>query len=66
MISSQGENPCLTKDDPLATGEVLANNVRSKLIGTQIDFDRQTSIVGGVQNKLSEKNGKSSQSHTFN
>jgi hypothetical protein len=64
MISSQGENPRLTKDDPLAPAEVLANNVRNKLIGAQNDFDRQTTIVGGIQNKLSEKNGKLSQSHS--
>lgn len=56
MISSQGENPRLTKDDPLAPAEVLANNVRNKLIGAQNDFDRQTSIVGDIQKKLSEKN----------
>ena len=66
MISSQGENPCLAKEDPLAKAEVLANNMRSKLIGAQNDLNRQTFIVGGVQNKLSKKNGKSSRSHSFN
>ena len=59
LISSQGENPRLTKDDPIAPIEVLANNVRNKMIGAQSDFDRQNSRVGEIQKKVAEKNGKS-------
>jgi hypothetical protein len=56
LISSQGENPRLTKDDPIAPIEVLANNVRNKMIGAQSDFDRQNSRVGEIQKKVAEKN----------
>jgi len=60
MISRQGENPRLTKEDPIAPIEVLANNVRNKMIGAQSDFDRQNSRVGEIQKQVAEKNGKSS------
>ena len=63
LISSQGENPRLTKDDPIAPIEVLANNVRNKMIGAQSDFDRQNSRVGEIQKKVAEKNGKSIYQH---
>lgn len=63
LISSQGENPRLTKDDPIAPIEVLANNVRNKMIGAQTDFDRQNSRVGEIQKKVAEKNGKSIYQH---
>lgn len=64
LISSQGENPRLTKDDPIAPIEVLANNVRNKMIGAQSDFDRQNSRVGEIQKKVAEKNGKSIYQHS--
>ena len=63
LISSQGENPRLTKDDPIAPIEVLANNARNKMIGAQTDFDRQNSRVGEIQKKVAEKNGKSIYQH---
>ena len=63
LISSQGENPRLTNDDPIAPIEVLANNVRNKMIGAQSDFDRQNSRVGEIQKKVAEKNGKSIYQH---
>ena len=64
LISSQGENPRLTKDDPIAPIEVLANNVRNKMIGAQSDFDRQNSRVGEIQKQVAEKNGKSIYQHS--
>jgi hypothetical protein len=59
LISSQGEHPRLTKEDPIAPIEVLANNVRNKMIEAQSDYDRQNSRVGDIQKKVAEKNGKS-------
>ena len=64
LISSQGENPRLTKDDPIAPIEVLANNVRNTMIGAQSDFDRQNSRVGEIQKQVAEKNGKSIYQHS--
>jgi hypothetical protein len=61
LIGEHGENSkAPPKDDPLAPTDVLANNVRNKLIGAQNDLERQTSRVNDIQKKLSEKNGKSS------
>ena len=58
LMSSHGERPRLTKEDPIAPIEVLANNVRNKTIEAQSDFDRQNARVGELQKKLSEKIGK--------
>mmetsp|Transcript_20519 Transcript_20519/g.49341 ORF Transcript_20519/g.49341 Transcript_20519/m.49341 type:complete len:1398 (+) Transcript_20519:99-4292(+) len=55
LISSQGENINITKEDPVAPVEVLCNNVRSKLIDAQTESDRYNSAVGDIQRKVSEK-----------
>lgn len=61
LIGEHGENSkAPPKEDVLAPTEVLANNVRNKLIVAQNDLERQTSRVNDIQKKLSEKNGKSS------
>lgn len=55
LISSQGENVRVTKEDPIAPVEVLSNNVRSKLLDAQEVVERSNSTVGAVQKKVSEK-----------
>jgi hypothetical protein len=55
LILPQGENPCLTKDVPIAPIEVQANNVHNKMIGAQSDFDRQNSRVDKIQKKWPRK-----------
>lgn len=55
LISSQGEDVRVTRDDPIAPVEVLHNNVRNKLLKAQDDVERCNSVVGDVQKKVSEK-----------
>ena len=55
LISSHCGNVRVTKDDPIAPVEVLANAVRNKLIVAQNEVDRSTSSVGEIQKKVSEK-----------
>eukprot|EP00581_Thalassiosira_minuscula_P014753 CAMPEP_0183721268 /NCGR_PEP_ID=MMETSP0737-20130205/13594_1 /TAXON_ID=385413 /ORGANISM="Thalassiosira miniscula, Strain CCMP1093" /LENGTH=1404 /DNA_ID=CAMNT_0025951247 /DNA_START=143 /DNA_END=4357 /DNA_ORIENTATION=+ len=55
LISSQGENVRVTKEDLVSPVEVLFNNVRSKLLKAEDDADHCTSAVGDVQRKVSEK-----------
>ncbi|KAL7541621.1 hypothetical protein ACHAXR_011068 [Thalassiosira sp. AJA248-18] len=55
LISSQGEDPRVTREDPVSPIEVLHNNVRTKLLTAQEDVDRCNSAVGDIQKKVSEK-----------
>ena len=59
LMSSHGERPRLTKEDPIAPIEVLANNVRNKMIEASSDFDRQRVRVEEIKKQVAEKNGKS-------
>ncbi len=54
-ISSQGENVNVTKEDPIAPVEVLANNIRTKLKRAQDDVEEFNGRVGNVMKKVSEK-----------
>ena len=54
-ISSQGENVNVTKEDPIAPVEVLANNVRDKLKRAQDEVEEFNGRVGNVMKKVSEK-----------
>eukprot|EP00571_Detonula_confervacea_P010665 CAMPEP_0172307014 /NCGR_PEP_ID=MMETSP1058-20130122/7955_1 /TAXON_ID=83371 /ORGANISM="Detonula confervacea, Strain CCMP 353" /LENGTH=1404 /DNA_ID=CAMNT_0013019073 /DNA_START=130 /DNA_END=4344 /DNA_ORIENTATION=- len=56
LISSQGENIRVTKEDPIAPVEVLHNNVRSKMLDAQDEVNRFNTAVGDIQKKVSEKN----------
>ena len=55
LISSHCDPVHVTRDDPIAPVEVLANSVRNKLIVAQRDVDRCVSSVGEIQKKVSEK-----------
>ena len=55
LITSQGEDIRVTKEDPTAPVGVVHNNVRNKLLNAQADVERCNSVVGDVQKKVSEK-----------
>ena len=55
LISSHCDPVHVTREDPIAPVEVLANNVRNKLIVAQRDVDRCISSAGEIQKKVSEK-----------
>ncbi len=55
LISSHCDPVHVTRDDPIAPVEVLANSLRNKLIVAQRNVDRCTSSVGEIQKKVSEK-----------
>lgn len=54
-ISEQGENCNVSREDPVSPVDVLANNIRSKLLNAQDDVERQSNAVNDIQKKLSEK-----------
>ena len=55
LTSSHCDPVHVTREDPIAPVEVLANNVRNKLIVAQRDVDRCISSAGEIQKKVSEK-----------
>ena len=55
LLSSQGEDVRITKENPVEPVEALHNSVRTKLLGAQDDVDRFTADVGNAQRKVSEK-----------
>lgn len=55
LISSQGENVHVTKENFLSPVEVLHNNVRDKHKKAEDEVERASSEVGDIQKKVSEK-----------